>query len=62
VGKHCSNPQRFKEKNYKLNFQPTILKKIWKKEEDNFEKKKAKKMEKKHVGKIKAEFSTSSIF
>ena len=50
MGKHCSNPQRFKEKNYKLNFQPTILKKNWKKEEDNFEKKKAKKMEKKTCG------------
>jgi hypothetical protein len=32
-----------------------------KKEEDNFEKKKQKNGKKKHVGKVKVEFSTSSI-
>ena len=57
VGKHCSNPQYFKEKNYKAKLSTSsILKKIksiktilkkntkkCKKEEDNFGNKKAKK-------------------
>jgi hypothetical protein len=71
VGKHCSNPQCFKEKNYKTKF-PTssILKKQidkdnskkTKKKEDNFGKKqKKKKKEKKHVEKVKVKFSISSI-
>jgi len=56
VGKHCSNPQCFKEKKLQTKFSTSsiikkkstkkILKKnLKKKEEDNFGKKKAKKME-----------------
>jgi hypothetical protein len=45
VGKHCSNPQCFKEKNYKVKFSiSSILKKI---DKDNFEKNEKKN----HVGK-----------
>jgi len=52
MGKHCNNPQCFKEKNYKAKFLiSSILKKINK---DNFRKKKITKQtpkkEKNHVG------------
>jgi len=76
VEKYCSNPQYFKEKNYKAKFSissiwkkkstKTILKKKtqknWKKKKKTIlEKNKWEKMGKKHVGKVKAEFSISSI-
>jgi len=45
VGKHCSNPQYFKGKNYKMKFlTSSILKKI---DKDNFRKKKGGELEKK---------------
>jgi hypothetical protein len=51
----------FLKKN-KINKNNFSKKKRKKKEEDNFGRKKAKKkMEKKHAGKVKAKFSTSSI-
>jgi hypothetical protein len=69
VGKHCSNPQCFKEKNYKTKFSTnSILKKQI--DKDNSEKKKTrkktiletnKKRKKKHVGKAKVKFSISLI-
>jgi hypothetical protein len=72
--KHCSNPHCFKEKklqrwifyqlhikkNNKNNFEKETQKDKKKKreeEEDNF----GRKNKKKHVGKVKAEFSISSI-
>jgi hypothetical protein len=74
VGKHCSNLQCFKGKNYKAKFSTSsILKKKIDKnnsEKNNTKKrrqfwnkkqKKIKKMEKIHTGKVKAKFSTSSI-
>jgi hypothetical protein len=74
VGKYCSNPKCFKEKNYKAKFSTSlILKKIKltktilkkqhkKKKEDNFGKKKYIYIYiYKHVGKVKAKFSTRSI-
>ena len=45
----------------KIKSTKTILEKKTKKKEDNFGKKEKKKQEKKHVGKVKAKFSTSSI-
>jgi hypothetical protein len=63
VGKHCSNPQCFKEKNYKTKFSTnSILKKQI--DKDNSEKKNKKKdnfRKKKHVGKTKVKFSISLI-
>jgi len=63
VGKHCSNPQCFKEKNYKTKFSTnSILKKQI--DKDNSEKKNKKKDnfgKKKHVGKTKVKFSISLI-
>ena len=74
MGKYCSNTQCFKEKNYKAKFSTSsilknksikiILKKKKKKKqkkEDNFGEKNEKQWEKKHVGKVKAKFSTSLI-
>jgi len=66
-GEHCSNPQCFK-KNYKIKFSTSSIfkksnqQKQFCKKKDNFGKKiKNKKIEKKHVEKAKAKFSTSSI-
>jgi hypothetical protein len=71
VGKHCSNLQCSKEKNYKAEFSTNSILKKNKINKNNSERKtpkneKKKKEEdnfakKKHVGKVKAKFSTSSI-
>jgi len=67
VEKNYSNPQCFKEKNYKAKFLISSILKKNKINKDNSEKKikkakkKKKKMEKKHMGKAKVKFSTSSI-
>jgi hypothetical protein len=67
VEKNYSNPQCFKEKNYKVKFLiSSILKKIKStkiilKKKSKKQKKRRKKWKKKHMGKAKVKFSTSSI-